>query len=783
MEFELEQEPAEAGFLMPEESEERQESPVDLLLRYADSQNIAAELDETTLNTLGQAVVREYQIDDSSLSDWRDTYTRAMDIARQAIEEKTYPWRRASNIKYPLITTAAIQFHARAYPAIVQGNNVAKGAVIGFDPTGEKAQRAERIGKHLSYQLLYEMEEWEEDTDKLLLILSITGCVFRKSYYSQSLGRNVSEMVAADRLVVNYRAKSLERAPRVTHLIELYPYEIEERVRSGTFIAQDFGLGVGEDDQAPEEFLEQHLRYDLDEDGYPEPYCVTVHKETGKVVRITARYDADSLFVDGSRSVGQIQKEVDEQNRQIQEANAQMAMQYRQQYTAAMQGMAQFPVEPQFIPQAQFSTEGMTIQRIEPIQYFTKYGFIPAIDGGFYDMGFGTLLLALNEAVNTNINMLLDAGHVANTGGGFIGSNLRLAKKTGGSLRFEPNEFKRVDTGGQAIRDSIYQMQFPGPSAVLFSLLGMMIEAARDVASVKDIMTGETSANMPATTTIALIEQGQQVFSSIYKRIHRALGKELKLLARLNARYLNPEVYFTVLDASEPAQVTLSDYQQGDFDVRPVSDPNLVTKQQRMALAQAMLPMAADPTMDGMEIKKEYLTAIGVENPERFYAKQPPPPPPEIIAEQAKAENERLKREIEFMRAQNEQRKATAEIVKMVEEIKVLRTQAIKNIAEAEAKEIGAQVDVYNAQREAFTSDIEGEASGATGVRADRGNSGMAGEPGNQAAQAAPGAGQGAMEQLPAGPVAGAGPAIAGPGSSGAGGEGGIAGGPVGPVV
>src|SRR5690606_6729392 len=161
------QQPASAGFLMPEEGEERQESPVALLLRYADSQNIAAELDETTLNKLGQAVVREYEIDESSLAEWRDTYQRAMDIARQTIEEKSYPWPKAANIKYPLITTAAIQFHARAYPAIVQGNNVAKATVIGFDEDGQKQKRADRVGKHLSYQLLYEMPEWEEDTDKL----------------------------------------------------------------------------------------------------------------------------------------------------------------------------------------------------------------------------------------------------------------------------------------------------------------------------------------------------------------------------------------------------------------------------------------------------------------------------------------------------------------------------------------------------------------------------------------------------------------------------------------
>jgi chaperonin GroES len=47
---------------------------------------------------------------------------------------------------------------------------------------------------------------------------------------------------------------------------------------------------------------------------------------------------------------------------------------------------------------------------IEPVEYYTKYGFIPNPDGGFYDIGFGHLLGPLNESVNTLINQLVDAG-------------------------------------------------------------------------------------------------------------------------------------------------------------------------------------------------------------------------------------------------------------------------------------------------------------------------------------------------------------------------------------
>jgi chaperonin GroES len=86
---------------------------------------------------------------------------------------------------------------------------------------------------------------------------------------------------------------------------------------------------------------------------------------------------------------------------------------------------------------------------VDAIQYFTKIPFIPHPDGGFYDVGFAWLLSPLNEAINTVINQLLDAGTLANTGGGFIGSGLRLK---GGTIRFLPGQYQEVDVPGGTAR-------------------------------------------------------------------------------------------------------------------------------------------------------------------------------------------------------------------------------------------------------------------------------------------------------------------------------------------
>jgi chaperonin GroES len=155
--------------------------------------NIATRLTDDKLSEISKKVITEYEIDDNSRSEWKTRMEGAMDLAMLVSgPDKNYPFEKASNVKYPLLTTAALQFQARAYPAIVPGDRIVKCKVNGKDPQGEKASRGERVSEFTSWQLTEEMPEWEPDTDKLLVILPIVGCVFRKKYWDPALGRQVS---------------------------------------------------------------------------------------------------------------------------------------------------------------------------------------------------------------------------------------------------------------------------------------------------------------------------------------------------------------------------------------------------------------------------------------------------------------------------------------------------------------------------------------------------------------------------------------------------------------
>lgn len=556
----------------------------DLLIRWADTsqtKNIADELDEGTLSAIGMRVTEEYEIDKQSRKDWMERAEAAIKLAAQVTEPKTTPWEGSSNVCFPLIGMASIQFSARAYPAIIAGNDVVKGISFGDDlgiaqidnvtglpvmsngtqvwkvPPGDKRRRADRIGQHMSYQLTEEQPEWAEETDKLLTVLPIVGCEFRKTYFESDFQRNCSVRVAAQHLIINYRAKSLETAPRITEELRLYPVEIEENIRSGIFLPNEyFDTSTNQDRDEPLLFLEQHRRLDLDKDGYPEPYICIVHKESMKVARIVARFEPDGVH---------------------------------------------------------YSAKTHRVMKIDPVHYYTKFDFLRNPDGGIYGVGFGHYLGHMNLAINASLNQMFDAGTLQNTGGGWVGKGLSMQA---GVLKFKIGEWKQVNALGSSVRDAIVPLVHQGPSPVLFQLLGLLIQAGEKMASVNEVLTGQQSmANVPATTTLALIEQGLKVFTAVYKRVHASLGSEYKKLYRLNGIYLDQDASFR--RGSEWQQISRKDYLEG-AGVAPISDPSMVSDMQMLARAEFLKQFLNDPYVNRKEILTRMFTAARIADIDRL---------------------------------------------------------------------------------------------------------------------------------------------------------------------
>ncbi|MBS3776403.1 MAG: hypothetical protein KGY70_14505 [Bacteroidales bacterium] len=539
--------------------------------------NLARYVDDDKLAEIGEAADREYEVDFKSCSDWWQRTEPAIKLAMQVYEKKNFPFEGASNVKYPLLNVAATQFASRAYPAIMKGKEVVKAKVIGNDALpnpqnpqqmipGEKSAIAERISKHMSWQLTEQMEEWEEDLDRALTTLPIIGEEWKKTYFDSILKRNKSCRVLSEFIVMNYWAKSARAAARVSEKIYLYPNDVEEKKRTKHFLDQEYSENMGsdkrqdeQDEDSPLLFIEQHRFLDLDEDGYKEPYIVTYHKDSKKVARIYPRFEQRDVY---------------------------------------------------------YTDDGKRIAKIVPTQYYTQTVFFPSPDGGSRGMGFGNMLNPINEAINSLINQIIDSGTLYNSNAGFIGKGAQLSKGKGRDLQFKLGEWKEVSIPGDDLRKNIFPLPVKEPSSVLFSMLGTLIESGEKMSSVAEVMTGQSQgANASPTTTMALIEQGMQVFGSVYKRIHRSLKEEFKKLYRLNAIYLPEEEYFRVMDDLQA--VTRMDYNMDAVDVVPVSDPKEVSDTQKLIKAQAVMELLGSGLND-QEIRRYYLEAIGMPEVDRF---------------------------------------------------------------------------------------------------------------------------------------------------------------------
>lgn len=554
---------------------------VDALIFLSNQTNLVDYFTEERLNEIGDTCKRGYEEDSQSLTEWTEEVKEIRKFAETPKESKTYPWPGASNVRYPLILSSAWQFNARAYPAIINLGTPVLSKVIGADKDGEKQKRSDRVSKHMSWQLTEEMSEWDEDMDRLLLALPLDGCEFKKIYYDPDLERNVSEFILCTDLIVNMNTKDLKSCPRISHRFALYPHEVIERVNTGMFRDTDYTLDENLVVLDPVEFIEQHTYIDTDGDGYPEPYIITFCEENGQVARIRANFDEDGIKLD----------------------------------------------------------EDGDVVKIEPNRYFVKYECFPDPLGGFYSKGFGAILKPLNDSVDSILNQLIDAGHLANTGGGFIANSFRIQS---GSIKFTPGKWEKVDTGGFPMKDAIMPLPVAEPSDVLFRLLGLLIDAAKEIGSTQDVMTGGSpGANTPATTTLAIIEQGMKVYTAIFKRIYRAMDAELDLLFELNSKYVTDGVYKNVLD--DPQAITKEDYNMESMDIAPAADPTSATDIQKAAKAQLLMGFYGQPTANSAAIQYDALRAGGIAEPEKYAAPEPEGPSPEQQEAMAKLDLENRK--------------------------------------------------------------------------------------------------------------------------------------------
>ena len=531
--------------------------------------NLAEEMDEGELESLGAELSGDIDNDLNSRADWEKMYKDGITLLGLKFEERVEPWDGACGVFHPMITEAVVRFQSETIMETFPAGGPVKAAIIGKD-TPEKIDAAHRVEEDMNYQLTEKMPEFRNEHERMLWNLPSAGSAFKKVYYDPSIARQISIFIPAEDIILPYGASEIASCHRVTHRMHKTKNELTRLMYAGFYRDIDVGepqkfrteiqekkdkeTGFTATHDERFELFECHVDLDLpgyedkDDSGEPTgialPYVVTMVRGTNKILSVRRNW-----------------KESDE----------------------------------------------LKLKR----QHFVHYQYIPGY--GAYGFGLFHLIGGFAKSATSILRQLVDAGTLSNLPGGLKSRGLRIK---GDDTPIAPGEFRDVDVGSGSIRDNILLLPYKEPSAVLAGLMDKIIDEGRRFASTSDMQVSDMSANAPVGTTLAILERTLKVMSAVQARVHYALRQELKLIAGIIRDYTDEDYNYEPEEG--PVTAKKSDYSL--VDVLPVSDPNAATLSQRVVQYQAVIQLAqsAPQIYNLPQLHRQMLDVIGIKNADKL---------------------------------------------------------------------------------------------------------------------------------------------------------------------
>jgi hypothetical protein len=549
--------------------------------------NLAEEIDESELESLGDELLQSVKDDLDSRKDWEKTYKEGLVLLGLKYEERTEPWDGACGVFHPMITEAVVRFQSETIMETFPAQGPVKTKIIGKD-TRQKEEAAARVKEDMNYELTERMPEFRMEHERMLWNLPATGSAFKKVYFDPSLQRQTSVFVPAEDIIVAYGTVSMESAERVTHRMYKTSNEIRKLQVAGFY--RDIELGEpsrlknelqekkdkesGMSSINDDRYVLYEIHANLDLPGYEDmeddeptgiaiPYVVTVLEGTNEVLSIRRNYYEDD----------------DTKKRR---------------------------------------------------DHFVHYVYIPGF--GFYGFGLFHLIGGFAKSATSIMRQLVDAGTLSNLPGGLKSRGLRIK---GDDTPIAPGEFRDVDVGAGALRDNILPLPYKEPSATLYQLLGTIVEEGRRFAATADMKISDMSAQAPVGTTLALLERMLKVMSAVQARVHYAFKHELKLLSAIIRDYTDDDYDYD--PASGPRVAKRADYDM--VEIIPVSDPNAATMSQRVVQYQAVIQLAqmAPQVYDIPALHRQMLEVLGIRNAAKLVPMEDDQTPKDPITENMNA--------------------------------------------------------------------------------------------------------------------------------------------------
>lgn len=567
--------------VIPDEAEFSAASPAD------HAANLAEHLDEDELSRLANELIDAVEGDIEARQPHMDRFARGLE--RMGLQSDTMddgPFEGSANVTHPLISEAIVQFFSRAMGEIVPPEGPAKTVILGDKSNKQMQDRADRIAKFLNYKMLFADNNWYSEHARATFALPYSGDAFKKVYRDPVLQEDVSIYVPVEDFIVPFNVTDLRTAPRYTHRIWRTSNEVRKIQASGVYRKTELTPPSSED--LPETTQQRLAVQDIEvtddaEDARHELYEINVELD------LQGFEDPDGIARPYIVTVDKHSSKV----------------------LAIYRGWK--------------ADDPMKRRRMQ----WVHYRFVPGF--GFYSLGLFHLIGGLQDAATGSLRAILDGAATSSLQGGFVAKDANLREER---LEIEPGVWKPVDATSEDLNKAFFTPPFKEPSAALSNMLSFLTEAGQKFAATTELQTGtQKSTNAPVGSTLALIEQGQKVFSAIHRGMHMSMAAELRMLYELVQEYM-PEGGYPYDIAGAHEGLVAEDFAPG-IQVTPVSDPNIHSSAQRLAIAQVTYDLAVqNPDIIKRPVAvRRVLEAAKVPDIDELMIENEPPPPMDPVSE------------------------------------------------------------------------------------------------------------------------------------------------------
>ncbi len=565
--------------------------------------NLAGEIGESELLTIGADLHEAIQADDSSRSGSLANDTKGIGLLGLELEEPSSGDGQTqldgmSVVTNPLLLDAILKDWANAQSEFLPADGPCKVEDFATDPEQGQDELADAFERDMNFYLTSIDTSYGPETSHMLLWgRGFRGAGIKKVFTDPFKKRPTTIEVDRKDFIVSDATKDLKSCERITHQIsmrqsvmkrmmmrKLYretaltpptgtTNEVDEKIAS----IQGVATSKARPEDQPYILWECQCELDLDQfapgeykgKGIPLPYCVTIDKDTMSVLAIRRDWKPED-------------------------------------------------------------------EECERKRMYVKYPYVPG--PGFYGTGLLNILGNSTAAMTAAWRISLDSAMLA-AFPGFLVAKLG-GRQNSSDLSLSPAQGLPIETNGMAIRDVVMDLPYKEAGPGMMALITQITEQSKSAGASVEVPVGEGVKDIPVGTMLAHIETATKLMAATHKLGHMAQDEELQLIADLFRE--NPSAFWKGNKQSKNFWNEEKFIQALDtYTLKPRSDPNIPSHIHRIMRAVALTELqsgALGKLMDPMGTLKRVLSAMR-EDPKGLIlppSPQPAPPSPDEIAANAK---------------------------------------------------------------------------------------------------------------------------------------------------